>query len=120
MGQSLGTGVTIDFVHRNREWTTPIILVSPYKTIVSVVSDTSLRSVYDKFETINKINNIKCPVKIFHGDNDNVINISHGKQIYEELNQKVFEPTWLAGIGHNDILNAINVEDLMFVINYES
>ena len=117
MGQSLGTGIVIDYVYKHN-WNTPIILISPYKSICKIVYDSSLVNPIDKFKSLNKIKNINCPVKIFHGEIDTLINISHGKTLYKHLNNKLFEPSWLNGIGHNDILGAIELTELIKVINY--
>ena len=122
IGQSLGTGITIDYVSKNN-WKSPIILISPYKSIISVVYDSSivqLANPIDKFKTLSKLGNVFCPVKIFHGDADELINVSHGKTIYEKLNNKTFEPTWLKGVGHNDILGVIDLKEVEKVVRYES
>lgn len=117
MGQSLGTGIVVDYVSKN-DWTSPIILVSPYKSIVTVIYDTSIVAPIDKFKSLSKIKNVSCPVKIFHGDADELINISHGKTLYENLNDKSLEPSWLPGIGHNDILRALDLQEIQKVINH--
>jgi len=117
MGQSLGTGIVVDYVSKN-EWTSPVILVSPYKSIVTVIYDSSIVAPIDKFKSLSKLGNVSCPVKIFHGDADQLINISHGKTLYENLNDKTFKPSWLPGIGHNDILSVLDLKELQQVINH--
>lgn len=117
MGQSLGTGVCIDYCSKN-EWSTPVILISPYKSLVRVMFDSSLSSGLDtSFNTYEKLPNVTCPVKIIHGDADTLINISHGKKLYEKLNNKTLEPYWVIGAGHNDILEYIKYEHLADVFN---
>lgn len=116
IGQSLGTGITIDYVSKY-EWNVPIILISPYKSICKVVMDTSCVRPIDKFRSQSKLKKVSCPIKIFHGDADDVINIKHGKELYNSLQNKHFAPTWLEGIGHNNILLKIKTDDYMEVIN---
>ncbi|AKI80136.1 putative alpha/beta hydrolase [Acanthamoeba polyphaga mimivirus] len=116
-GQSLGTGITIDYAHKNN-WNSPIILVSPYKSICTVVVDSCIVRPIDKFCTLDKIYQIKCPVKIFHGENDNVISITHGKKIYDSLNDKSLDPVWIPNTGHNDILDKITIQQIREVIDY--
>lgn len=117
MGQSLGTGVCIDYCSKN-EWSTPVILISPYKSLVRVMFDTCLSSTLDtSFNTYEKLPNVTCPVKIIHGDSDTLINISHGREIYEKLNDKSLKPYWVGGAGHNDILQYIQYEHLADVFN---
>lgn len=107
IGQSLGTGVCVDYCAKYK-WETPIVLVSPYKSIARVIADTQITSIIDSsFNTYEKINRLKCPVKIFHGESDTIIHISHGKEIYDALPDKTFQPVWLKNIGHNDILENI-------------
>ncbi|AGC01951.1 Alpha/beta hydrolase family protein [Acanthamoeba polyphaga moumouvirus] len=117
VGQSLGTGIVMDYVSKN-EWDTPIIIISPYKSICRVVLDTSCVRPIDKFRTINKLGDITCPVKIFHGENDQLINISHAKEIYENLFDQSFEPVWLPNTDHNDILEKITISHFREVLDY--
>lgn len=117
IGQSLGTGIVVDYV-ANTKWKSPIILISPYKSIARVILDTSCVRPIDKFETHRKLNDVQCPVKIFHGEKDALINISHGKMIYNGLTDKTFQPTWIPDTGHNDILSKINLDELRNILNY--
>lgn len=122
MGQSIGTGVVVDYIWKNK-WNSPSILVSPYKSILRVACDSSsmvLSKPIDKFNSVSKMREINCPIKIFHGNKDEVIAISHGKELFEKLNDKTFEPVWFDGIGHNDILQRIEVDQLKEVTNFES
>lgn len=121
VGQSLGTGVVADYAHKF-QWKQPIILISPYKSICRVVADTFIVSSVDKFETLKKVDGkaapICCPVKIFHGKDDKLIDVSHAEKIYEGLIDKSLEPVWFDNIGHNDILNVITAEHYNEVLNY--
>jgi pimeloyl-ACP methyl ester carboxylesterase len=118
VGQSLGTGVVTHYISTH-EWKTPVILISPYKSIPRVICDTSCAESsfkHNTFSTIYKLGNVKCPVKIFHGKSDEVIDCSHSEYIYEKLQIKTFEPTYYENIGHNDILNVITSNDYLNVI----
>ena len=69
---------------------------------------------FDKFKTINKIKKINCPVKIIHGEKDELIKLSHAKDIYKNLNNKIFTPQWIQygthnlGIDYNYFIEIIN------------
>lgn len=118
VGQSLGTGVVTNYVSTNN-WFSPVILISPYKSIPRVICDTSCAESsfrHNTFSTVYKLDKIKCPVKIFHGKEDEVISSSHSEYIFEHLPIKTFQPTYYDGIGHNDILNVISLEELKRVI----
>ncbi|OIV89681.1 hypothetical protein TanjilG_07568 [Lupinus angustifolius] len=50
-------------------------------------------------KNIDKIPLVKCPVLVIHGTDDEVVNISHGKTLWELCNEK-YEPLWLNGGNH--------------------
>ena len=121
VGQSLGTGIIIDYVSKNT-WNNPIILISPYKSIPNVACDAEMcNSIIENgnYNSYSKIINVTCPVKIFHGTKDETINISNSIELYEKIENKKFKPTWFENIGHNDILNKINAEHYNEIINYK-
>lgn len=120
VGQSLGTGIVIDYVSKHY-WNKPIILISPYKSIPKIISN------YDwienlicknKFASHLKISKCVCPIKIFHGQSDRLIDISHAKELYELVQNNKFEPTWYANVGHNDILDVITMSDYKNVLSF--
>ncbi|BCS83155.1 alpha/beta hydrolase [Cotonvirus japonicus] len=118
VGQSLGTGITIDFASKNY-WATPIILISPYKSICRVVFDTCFVTPIDKFTSLSKLKYINCPIKIFHGESDEVISIEHGREMYNNLKNKIFDPVWFENTGHNDILDNISPQEFMEVLDFD-
>lgn len=119
IGQSLGTGVVANYAAENN-WENPIMLISPYKTICKVVLDSSLTSFIDKFETINKTDDIICPVKIIHGLDDQVINYKHSEELYSKLSNKSLCPKFIKGVGHNDILETISQNDIRELFSCKS
>lgn len=52
--------------------------------------------------SIDKVPLIKSPVMVIHGTDDEVIDFSHGLQIYDKTPITV-EPLWVEGAGHNDV-----------------
>jgi pimeloyl-ACP methyl ester carboxylesterase len=122
IGQSLGTGITIHYAVQ-KKWTTPIVLISPYKSISRVVYDSWCSSAIDSafshnmFVSIDKVSKMKCSAKIYHGTHDTVIDISHGKDLYHKLPDKRFTPEWIDGANHGSILSAIG-DEIMDVINH--
>lgn len=106
VGYSLGTAVIVDYVSKN-SWKTPIILISPFKTICRVVYDSWLFYPIDKFETLYKLKNISCPIQIIHGKKDNIVNIRHSIDIYNLVNDKSLAPFYVDDADHNDILYKI-------------
>lgn len=112
VGQSLGTGVCVDYCAKTG-WVDPVILISPYKSLVRVIADSCISTAVDSsFNTIEKIPDLKCPVKILHGEQDTLINVSHGREIYDKLSDKTFDPVWFPTAGHNNILERITFEHI--------
>lgn len=113
VGQSLGTGIVVDYVSKN-QWTKPIILISPYKSIPKIITDyTWIENLVckNKFASYLKISNTKCPIKIFHGESDNLISHTHSIELYNLMPNKKFKPIIYANCGHNDILNKISFDE---------
>jgi len=110
MGHALGTGVVCDYVYKHN-WNIPIILISPHKSIIF--------NNVEKFKSFEKIKHIKCPIKIFHGRNDNIINISHGKELFSALKNKSFGPTWLEGVEHDNTLDNLPMNKIYEVLDYD-
>lgn len=115
MGHSLGTGVTINCVIKHGMSPDSIILISPYKSIPRVVSDTqnfenlALLLGTPSFNIISNIEDIRCPIKIFHGTHDGVISLDHSKDIYEKIKHKKGNDfVIMDDTGHNDILFKID------------
>lgn len=108
IGQSLGTGVVVDYV-ANHKWENPVLLISPYKSILT----TQLNSIgnyvesIDMFKSISKIGKVTCPVKIVHGKQDSLINVSHAIELYEALPNKKLKITLIDNCDHNNILSRI-------------
>ncbi|XP_031479363.1 uncharacterized protein LOC116250106 isoform X5 [Nymphaea colorata] len=50
-------------------------------------------------KNIDKIPYVSCPVLIIHGTADEVVDCSHGKQLWELCKEK-YEPLWLKGGNH--------------------
>ncbi|EEF45658.1 conserved hypothetical protein [Ricinus communis] len=42
---------------------------------------------------------VNCPVLVIHGTADEVVDCSHGKQLWELCKEK-YEPLWITGGGH--------------------
>ena len=119
VGHSLGTGVAIDYMSKNN-WKTPSILISPYKSICRVVVNTSCVTPIDKFESNKKLSKIDCPIKIFHGESDELIHISHAVDLYDNLKDKSLSPVWFTGVGHNNMLQWITKDHYTEVLEYIS
>lgn len=52
--------------------------------------------------SVDKIKDILSPVIVIHGTDDEVIDFSHGLEIYDKL-PEALDPLWVEGAGHNDV-----------------
>ena len=89
-GESLGTGVAVE-VAQNRNFS-GIILEAPFSSMIEAGKDKYpilpvKLLLKDKYESSNKIKNIKTPILIMHGKVDNIVPFKMGKKMYELANQ---------------------------------
>ena len=123
-GESIGTVPTVDLATRYK--CAGVILHSPLMSALRVAFPNT-RKTYcfdifrccDAFTSIDKVSKVTSPVLIIHGDDDKVIDFSHGLAMYERCPRAV-EPLWVEGAGHNDIeLYAQYLERLKQFISFE-
>jgi fermentation-respiration switch protein FrsA (DUF1100 family) len=89
-GESLGTGVAIE-VGQDKKFA-GIILESPFTSMIDAGKEKypflPVRFLLkDKYESINKIKNIKSPILVMHGKVDRIVPFYMGKKIYELANE---------------------------------
>uniref|UniRef100_A0ACD6AFS5 Uncharacterized protein n=1 Tax=Avena sativa TaxID=4498 RepID=A0ACD6AFS5_AVESA len=48
---------------------------------------------------VKKIKKVKCPVLVIHGTDDDVVNWSHGNELWK-LAREAYDPLWIKGGGH--------------------
>lgn len=109
MGHSIGTGVVSQYVYRNRDVKfAGMILLSPYKSILSVVFNNELTetssSFFNFYQIYDIIYDIKIPILILHGEDDEVIDVSHSEELANQNHTLTLRK--LKNIGHNNILQA--------------
>ena len=89
-GESLGTGVATEIAQNNNF--AGVILESPFTSMVA--AGKSKYPIFpiklllkDKYESDKKIQNIKSPILIMHGEDDKIVPFWMGKKLYELANQ---------------------------------
>ncbi|XWS51330.1 hypothetical protein CRYUN_Cryun12cG0168000 [Craigia yunnanensis] len=100
-GQSVGSGPTVDLAARLPQLRA-VVLHSPILSGLRVMYPMKRTYWFDIYKNIDKISLLKCPVLIIHGTNDDVVDCSHGKQLWE-LCQEKYEPLWVKGGNHCDL-----------------
>ncbi|KAI7734369.1 hypothetical protein M8C21_006006 [Ambrosia artemisiifolia] len=97
-GQSVGSGPTIDLASRLPDLR-GVVLHSPILSGLRVLHPVKRTYWFDIYKNIEKIGLVNCPVLVIHGTSDEVVDHSHGKQLWELCKNK-YEPLWLKGGGH--------------------
>ncbi|XP_061946319.1 uncharacterized protein LOC133669976 isoform X1 [Populus nigra] len=127
-GQSVGSGPTLDLAARLPQLRA-VVLHSPILSGLRVMYPVKRTYWFDIYKNIDKIPLVNCPVLIMHewccvltsditeffyltvlevltytaeGTSDEVVDCSHGKQLWELCKEK-YEPLWLKGGNHCDL-----------------
>ena len=88
-GESLGTGIVIEIAQHDSY--AAVILESPYTSILDMgkISFPYLPIsliLKDKYNSIEKLKNIKTPTLVLHGKKDTLVTFRMGKEFYDNLN----------------------------------
>jgi hypothetical protein len=103
-GRSLGAGVAVELAAR--EPPLALILESPFPSIPALARHlypflpigALLRTKYDSLEKIDKV---KAPLLVLHGDRDEIVPLQAGRSLFEAAREpKQFHA--IRGAGHND------------------
>jgi len=106
-GKSLGGGVATEIVRR-REDLLGLVLESTFRSIPSVASrllpmiptDSVLKS--ERYESLARMEEIRCPLLVIHGTDDDLIPVDEGRALYEAAGERK-ELYLVDGAGHNDV-----------------
>lgn len=97
-GQSVGSGPTVNLAARLPRLRA-VVLHSPILSGLRVMYPVKHTYWFDIYKNIDKIQFVKCPVLVIHGTADEVVDCSHGKQLWELCEEK-YEPLWINGGKH--------------------
>jgi fermentation-respiration switch protein FrsA (DUF1100 family) len=101
-GYSLGTGVATDLASRHPE-IGALILEAPFLSTFRVVTRIKILPL-DRFDSLAKIDRVRCPLLILHGTDDRVVPFWHGEKLFDaavEVSYKKF--LRVEGGGHIDL-----------------
>lgn len=98
-GRSLGGAVAIDLA--SRKPVGGLVIESSFVSAFRVVTGYRIFP-FDKFRNVDKITQVRCPVLIIHGRQDEVIPFWHGERLFEMANAPKTN-LWVDGAGHNNL-----------------
>ena len=99
LGRSLGGAVAIDLARRRRLG--GLIVESSFLSAYRVITRIPLLP-FDRFNSFEKIKDVRCPVLVIHGRRDEVIPFWHGEKLFREA-QEPKRSLWVNNAGHNDL-----------------
>ncbi len=100
-GRSLGGGPTVDLAAR--EIIGGVILESTFVSAFRVMTHRTLLP-WDKFNNIDKINEIDCPLLVIHGTEDSIVPFWHAHALFNKAKTPK-QNFWIEGAGHNNIFD---------------
>lgn len=100
-GQSIGSGPTLELATKLPQ-IRGVILQSAILSGLRVMYRIKYSLWLDIYKNIDKIPYVSCPILVIHGTEDEVVDISHGKKLWE-LSKMKNEPLWVNGGNHCDL-----------------
>ncbi|KAJ8548057.1 hypothetical protein K7X08_021293 [Anisodus acutangulus] len=100
-GQSIGSGPTLELATKLLQ-IRGVILQSAILSGLRVMYRIKYSLWLDIYKNIAKIPYVSCPILVIHGTEDEVVDISHGKKLWE-LSKMKYEPLWVNGGNHCDL-----------------
>ncbi|XP_076932861.1 uncharacterized protein LOC143598554 [Bidens hawaiensis] len=100
-GQSVGSGPTLHLASRLQRLR-GVVLHSAILSGIRVLYPVKMTFWFDIFKNIDKVQKVNCPVLVIHGMNDEIVDFSHGKRLWELAKDK-YDPLWVQGGGHSNL-----------------
>uniref|UniRef100_A0A0E0LRK8 Serine aminopeptidase S33 domain-containing protein n=1 Tax=Oryza punctata TaxID=4537 RepID=A0A0E0LRK8_ORYPU len=97
-GQSVGSGPTLHLASRLPRLR-GVVLHSAILSGLRVVCHVNFTFCFDIYKNVKKIKKVKSPVLVIHGTDDDVVNWSHGNELWK-LAREPYDPLWIKGGGH--------------------
>ncbi len=104
-GRSVGAAVAIDLASHRK--LAGLIVESSFVSAFRAVTRIRVTP-FDKFNNIDKIKKIKCPILMIHGKDDRIIGLWHSEKLFEAANKPKLK-FWVDGAGHNNLLSKAGI-----------
>lgn len=99
-GRSVGGGPAVDLA--TREPVGGLILESTFVSAFRVLTRVQIFP-FDKFANLQKIDEVRCPILILHGTEDEVVPLWHAEQLFDAATAPKWS-LWVSGANHNDLV----------------
>ncbi len=99
-GRSIGSGPSTYLAAKHKVG--GLVIESGFTSAFRVMTRIRLLP-FDRFDNLQNLGHIKCPVLVIHGKQDEIIPFRHGLQLYEAA-RKPKVNFWVDRSGHNDLL----------------
>lgn len=102
VGRSVGSGPSVWLA--SHEKPAGLALISPFRSAFTAAIPTPF-SIFpgDRFPNMSRIRSMHHPLLVIHGEDDHVINVSHGKKLFAASPATVKELHLIPNVGHNDL-----------------
>ncbi len=100
-GRSLGSGPTIDLA--TREPVAGLVVQSGFVSAFRTVTGIKLLP-WDRFENLDQMPRVRCPVLVMHGDQDHTVPFSHGRSLFAAAPEPK-QALWIEGARHNNLVD---------------
>ncbi|XP_057846124.1 uncharacterized protein LOC131055756, partial [Cryptomeria japonica] len=100
-GQSIGSGPSVDLAARMNKLG-GVVLQGAILSGLRVIFPVKKTYYFDIFNNVDKIERVNCPVLVMHGTLDEVVDFSHGEQLWDLCKEK-FQPLSVMHGRHNDL-----------------
>ena len=106
-GRSLGTGIASRLASKNKPY--KLILETPFFNLMDVAQDRfpflPLKWLLKyQFASHEYVQDVGCPIFIFHGTEDGVISYDSGKRLFTSLEKQEKKMYTIEGGGHNNLV----------------
>lgn len=104
-GESIGSAVAVHVATDNVFC--GMILQSPFSSLKKVAKfhyPWVFLKLWDKYASEDKLTNIQSPILIVHGEQDDIVPLEHGKELYSRANEPKQILTY-RNLHHNDLWN---------------
>ena len=112
----MGSAVSIDLASRKN--CGGLIVESSFVSAFRVITKYKVFP-FDKFDSLSKIKQVKCPILFIHGKKDNLIHFWHGETLFANANEPKVS-FWVDEAGHNNVFEKSKESYLQAIQNFSA